>query len=67
MQFFNRLVKTEKFFVIVEIVKFVYLWSGNPLLNGAFLSQLFETNPTQPDLAFYLIGEYFEIFRNPDI
>ena len=34
------------------------LWSGNPNENGAFLNQLFETNPTQPELAFYLIGKF---------
>eukprot|EP00116_Pleurobrachia_bachei_P017633 sb/3477895/ len=28
--------------------------------HGAFLNQLFKTNPTQPELAFYLIGKLIQ-------
>eukprot|EP00116_Pleurobrachia_bachei_P004887 sb/3465149/ len=30
--------------------------------HGAFLNQLFKTNPTQPELAFYLIGKVWFTF-----
>eukprot|EP00116_Pleurobrachia_bachei_P019141 sb/3479403/ len=29
------------------------------IVHRAFLNQLFKTNPTQPELAFYLIGKYW--------
>eukprot|EP00116_Pleurobrachia_bachei_P014465 sb/3474727/ len=34
------------------------LGSDTPYGHRAFLNQLFKTNPTQPDLAFYLIGKF---------
>eukprot|EP00116_Pleurobrachia_bachei_P015596 sb/3475858/ len=32
--------------------------SDRPFGLAAFLNQLFKTNPTQPELAFYLIGKF---------
>ena len=40
----------------------ITLWSDTPYEHRAFLNQLFKTNPTQPELAFYLIGKVWFTF-----